>query len=273
LLAPAAPIVAEAIYANLAPGESIHLQAWPVIPESCRDDELITQTHAARQLVHLGLRLRQKHSIGIRQPLAALDFVLPGRVDRNAVDDQLAIIAEELNVEQVVQRDDVSSIATARYVPDFKQLGPVLGKEMPQVAAAIKAGHVEFIDGQAVVTQGDRNWTVDAAMVQVHYDGVDGHDVLSEGGFVVALDTNITPELLSKGDARELIRNIQDLRKDAGYAISDRIVLELDGPAPREWLGYITDETLATLGNVAKPDREKQVEISAGIVTIRIKRT
>jgi len=109
-------------------------------------------------------------------------------------------------------------------------------------------------------------------MVQVHYDGVEGHDVLSEGGFVVALDTAITPELLSEGDARELVRNIQDMRKDADYAISDRIVVELEGPAPREWLGYIMDEVLGTHAAVSKADREKQIEVSAGLVTARIKR-
>ncbi len=272
LLAPAAPIIAEAMYANLAPGESVHLQAWPIIPESCRDDALIDHTAAARQLIHLGLGLRQKHQIRIRQPLAALDFVLPGRLPRDVVDDQLAIIAEELNVKQVVQRDDVSSIATARYVPDFKQLGPVLGKEMPQVAAAIKAGSVRFDGAKAIVEHGGKASTVDAAMIQVHYDGKEGHDVLSEGGFVVGLDTTITPELLSEGDARELVRNIQDMRKDADYAISDRIVVQLDGPYPHEWTGYLMDEVLGTLGKVAKPDREKQVEVSAGLVTIRIKR-
>src|SRR4029078_12474992 len=132
----------EAMYANLAPGESVHLQAWPIIPESCRDEALIAHNAAARQLIHLALGVRQKHQIRTRQPLATLDFVLPGRLPRDVVDDQLAIIAEELNVKQVVQRDDVSSIAAARYIPDFKQLGPVLGKEMPQVAAAIKAGAV-----------------------------------------------------------------------------------------------------------------------------------
>ena len=272
LLAPAAPIVAEAMYANLAPGESVHLQPWPIIPESCRDDALIEQTAAARHIVHLGMRLRQKHQIGIRQPLAALDFVLPGRLPQNVVDDQLAIIAEELNVKQVVRREDVSSIATTRFVPDFKQLGPVLGKDMPQVAAAIKAGNVHFEGSQVVVTQGERKWTVDAAMVQIQFEGVEGHDVLSDGGLVVALDTTITPELLSEGDARELVRNIQDLRKDADYAISDRITVQLDGPAPHEWLGYIMDECLGTPGKVAKPDREKQIEISAGLVTVRIQR-
>ncbi len=272
LLAPAAPIVAEEIYVNLAPGESVHLAAWPIIPESCRDDELIAQTDAARQIVHLGLRLRQKHQIGIRQPLAALDFVLPGGMPHDAVAAQLAIIAEELNVKQVVQREDVSSIATTRFVPDFKQLGPVLGKDMPQVAAAIKAGNVHFEGSQVHVTQGERSWTVNAAMVQIQFEGVAGHDVLSDGGLVVALDTTITPELLSEGDARELVRNIQDMRKDADYAISDRIVVQLDGPAPREWLGYIMDEVLGTAAAVAKPDREKQIEVSAGIVTVRIAR-
>ena len=182
---------------------------------------------------------------------------------RDAVDAQLAIIAEELNVKQVVQREDVSSIATTRFVPDFKQLGPVLGKDMPQVAAAIKAGNVRFEGDKVVVTQGEKTWTVDAAMVQIQFEGVEGHDVLSEGGLVVALDTTITPELLSEGDARELVRNIQDLRKDADYAISDRIIVQLDGPYPHEWVGYIMDEVLGTLGKVAKPDREKQVEISA----------
>ncbi|HYO25467.1 MAG TPA: class I tRNA ligase family protein, partial [Lacipirellulaceae bacterium] len=273
LLAPAAPIIAEAMYANLVPGgESVHLQPWPVIPESCRDDELIAQTSAARQLIHLGLALRQKHQIRTRQPLATLDFVLPNQMARHTVEAQLAIVAEELNVKQVVQRDDVSSIATARYVPDFKQLGPVLGKEMPQVAAAIKAGNVRIENGQAVIAHGDRTWNVDPSMIQIVYEGKAGHDVLSEGGLVAALDTTITPELLSEGDARELVRNIQDMRKDADYAISDRIAVQLDGPAPREWLGYIMDEVLGTHTAVAKPDREKQIEVSAGLVTARIER-
>jgi isoleucyl-tRNA synthetase len=272
LLAPAAPIIAESMYANLAPGESIHLQAWPVIPESCRDDALIVETDAARHLVHLGMRLRQKHQIGIRQPLATLDFVLPGGMPRGAVDAQLAIIAEELNVKQVIQREDVSSIARTKFVPDFKQLGPVLGKDMPQVAAAIKAGNVHFEGSQVVVTQGERRWTIDASMVQIQFEGVEGHDVMSDGGLVVALETAITPELLSEGDARELVRNIQDMRKDADYAISDRIVVQLDGPAPHEWLGYIMDEVLGTQADVAKPDREKQIEVSAGLVTARIQR-
>jgi isoleucyl-tRNA synthetase len=272
LLAPAAPIVAEAIYSNLAPGESIHLANWPQIPEACRNDELIAQTSVARHIIHLGLGLRQKHQIRIRQPLSTLDFVLPSHMAHCAIDDQLAIIAEELNVKQVVQRSDVSAIAKARFVPDFKQLGPLVGRDMPQVFAAIKAGNVSFEGNEAFVTTGERQWTFDFSAIQVHYDGLEGHDVLSEGGLVVALDTTITPDLLSEGDARELIRNIQDLRKDAGYAISDRIVVQLDGPAPHEWFNYIMDEVLGTLAHIAHPDREKQVEISAGLVTIRIQK-
>jgi isoleucyl-tRNA synthetase len=108
--------------------------------------------------------------------------------------------------------------------------------------------------------------------VQIQFEGVEGHDVMSDGGLVVALETAITPELLSEGDARELVRNIQDMRKDADYAISDRIVVQLDGPAPHEWLGYIMDEVLGTQADVAKPDREKQIEVSAGLVTARIQR-
>jgi len=109
--------------------------------------------------------------------------------------------------------------------------------------------------------------------VKVIFAGRDNRVVEGEGGVIVSLDTCLTNELIEEGVAREVVRQIQDMRKEADYSITDRIDLDIVGQVPDSWVPYIAGETLAVIGAVAEPDAERVVEVSAGEVKIRIRRS
>jgi isoleucyl-tRNA synthetase len=111
---------------------------------------------------------------------------------------------------------------------------------------------------------------IDPEMVLTRYEGKGGLAIASDGGYVVALDTMLTDDLREEGRAREIVRIVQDMRKQAGYAITDRIVLEIAGDVPLPWRGYIASETLAEYGPVGVPDSERSINERGEDILVRI---
>jgi len=221
----------------------------------------------------LALALRARHGIKVRQPLARMEFALPEEIRGFFEEDQAPIIAEEVNVKSVAMTADASAIADVRYVPDFRRLGPKLGADMKLVSEGLRAEHVRVEPDRVIVAHGDREWTLGRDEVKVIFAGRGNRVVEGEGGVIVSLDTCLTDELVEEGVAREMVRQIQDMRKEAGYSITDRIELEIVGQMPESWIPYIAGETLGAIGSVAEPDAERVVEVSSGEVRIRIRRS
>ncbi|MBU4211917.1 MAG: hypothetical protein KKD33_04965, partial [Verrucomicrobia bacterium] len=132
-----------------------------------------------------------------------------------------------------------------RATPNARVLGPKWGREMQAIIKAAKAGQVREEGEKIVVFEGPQEWAVDRQDIELSYQGKDGMDALGDKGFLLALDKTLTPALREEGIANELNRIIQDLRKTAGYAVSDRIELTIKGELDPAWRGHLLQLALA----------------------------
>lgn len=248
--APLAPLVTEEVWRGLTGGESVHLTDWPDASEFPADHDLVMAMDRVREVASAGLALRKAQGLRVRLPLANLTVVVPAMPTIPELTD---ILREELNVKTVsvveLREESVGDYGiTRRLSVNARTLGPRIGGQVQQVIAATKAGDWSVVDG--VVTAGG------IALEEGEYDLVlDVADTavavafLGNAGFVV-LDTVVTPELEAEGLARDVVRAVQQARKDAGLDVSDRIRLEITGDgvavlAMREHQDLIAGETLA----------------------------
>jgi isoleucyl-tRNA synthetase len=257
ILAPVLPFMAEAMYQNLvrsvdttAP-ESIHHCGYPQPAEALIDHELLDDVGLSRSVVTLGHSIRASSNLKVRQPLGKAIVVVAH--DRQASVKRTAdIIADELNVKSVELAEDEAALVTYKLLPDNKKLGPKFGAKFPQVRSALQNAD-SFAVAHAVrsgqsVTVGEFELAPDEILITPQPR--EGFAIASESGVVVALDTHVSPELKQEGQAREVVRRVQDLRKVAGFEISDHIVLtyqaagEMNATFAR-WADYIKSETLA----------------------------
>ena len=286
LLAPITPFVTEVMYQNLvrlvdpeAP-ESVHHTTWPQADLAVVDEDLLTRMALARQVVALGHSARNSRNIKLRQPLArALVHLEPGTGE---LDDELvALVQDELNVKQVAYVDDMSDLVTYRLLPDNKVLGPRFGKRFPAVRAALLAlstAEGSALDPLAAVKRLRAGLPLRLELALSEAEGVEGEEVelaaeevlvreepqeglavASERGVTVAVDAVLTPDLVAEGLAREVVRRVQNLRKEAGFNMDDRIVTtyQAEGElaeAIETWHDFIAAETLSVELRAGPPD-------------------
>jgi isoleucyl-tRNA synthetase len=262
-LAPVLPYVTEAIYRNLVAWdgqqpESIHLCDMPVVDESIRDAELEEQMTLAMRACALGRMLRNRHNLKVRQPLQRV-FLLPpdehSREELTAVSD---LIAEELNIKDVVLVEDESDISEVSYKPNFRSLGPRFGKRMKEVSAFVAGLTGEQVhalrEGQRLEVAGDAIGIDDIDVQRREREDV---VVAVEENLAVGLDVHLTDELIAECGAREFVNRVQNMRKDAGLDVADRIRLWVQGGGALEgWVtayrDYVAGETLAEQINVGQ---------------------
>ncbi|HET9949328.1 MAG TPA: isoleucine--tRNA ligase [Longimicrobiales bacterium] len=251
LAGPCIPFASDWLHRALT-GESVHLARYPerVGPT---DAALEAEMEVARALVSLGRAAREEVRIRVRQPLRALQAVVPG--GRALDEDVLAIVRDELNVKRVTFLSSAEGLATLVARPNFKALGPRFAKRTQAGADAIRALDQEALaryragEEVGVEVDGERV-PLGAGDLDVFEEARAGLVVKSEAGYTVALDPELDEELVSEGLARELVNRIQRLRKDAGLDITDRIELAIAGPEPVAHAAgrheaFIGDETLA----------------------------
>jgi isoleucyl-tRNA synthetase len=279
MLAPTLPFLAESLYANLvttvtpdAP-DSVHLTPWPsadLAPH--RDEGLETSMAIAQAAVELARTLRSTAHLKTRQPLATAWIALP---DRGLAigDELLKLIADEINVKEVIVIDDDSTLVDRRVKPLLPKIGKRLGAAIPAVMAAARAGDVRF-EGDGSVTLAGVTLAPDE--VEVQATPRPGTAVAHHDGLVVVLDTGLSPELVAEGDARELARAIQDLRREAGLELDDRVDLWVQGlpPAVSRHLPSVAADTLAQMASGDPPadTPTATVELDDGPVTIALRR-
>ncbi|HEV8468438.1 MAG TPA: isoleucine--tRNA ligase [Candidatus Limnocylindria bacterium] len=256
LIAPIMPFVSEDMYQGLtreaaAPGAeaSVHLTAYPDLQPDRLDDDLERRMRAARRVVELGRAARASAGVKTRMPLPKLIVVFDAADrDRGALDErsELAeIVKDELNVKALEIRDQAEGLVKETVKPDLKVLGPKLGKDLPRIRQALAEGRYERRDGQVAV----EGLTLSADEVLVSHEGAAGHAVGRDAGATVALETKLTPELELEGLAREIAHHLNNMRKDAGLEIADRIALRYAGPIARAFERYgafMAEEALAT---------------------------
>ncbi len=245
LAAPLLPLTTEAIWRGLTGERSVHLAAWPDLANWPADDELAGAMDLVRAVCSTALGLRKARQLRVRLPLARLTVAHP---DALALAPYAELIRDEVNVKDVALSPDPASLGTFELAVNPRVLGPRIGAKVQEVIKAIKAGNWER-HGESIVAAGIElaDTEYDLRLVAADPDSV---SALPGGVGLVALDTTVTPELAAEGTARDVVRIVQQARRDAGFAVSDRIRLTVgaDGTAAdavRAHAEFIAGETLA----------------------------
>ncbi|HKG56340.1 MAG TPA: DUF5915 domain-containing protein, partial [Candidatus Limnocylindrales bacterium] len=255
IVAPILPFLSETMYLNLvsrvdaAAPDSVHLTPWPREELGLPNARLEAAMATARRAVDLARTLRGTSGLRVRQPLARMWIALPGG-DLAERDDLLALVADEVNVKTVELIGDESALVDRRVRPLLPRIGKRLGNAIPGVMAAAREGAFEIHADGSVTLAGE---TLARDEVEILATPRPGTAVAHDEGLVVVIDTTVTPELRAEGDARELQRAIQDLRKDAGLALDDRIDL---------WLAGVPSDVAAHAAAIAAETLAESVELN-----------
>lgn len=275
LIAPAAPFYADRLYRDLTAGmpgaqPSVHLALFPEANKSEIDHALEYRMDIAQRLTSMVLSLRRKVNIKVRQPLAEIMVPVADDEFRKAVEAISDLLLAETNVKHLKLVSNDEGALVKRVKPDFKKLGKKLGKQMKAAAAAISAlsqseiaslerdGFIDLpLDGAPV--------RIDVADVEIFSEDIPGWLVANDGPLTVALEVTITDDLRREGIARDIINRIQNIRKDRGYDITDRITLVFAPDATVEgvltdYAEYISAQVLATALTVATLGDDSGVE-------------
>ena len=262
LSAPIAPFFMDRLYLDLASvcdpnvKESVHLAQFPEANSAVIDTHLERKMQLAQNICSLVLSIRQKEKLKVRQPLQKIMVPVSATVKATDLKAVSSLILSEVNVKELEILEDSSDILVKQIKPNFKTLGPKFGPKMKAVAAAIQSLTSKDIN------QIEQNGTIDLQIdgnkislelsdVEISSQDIEGWLVASSGPLTVALDATLSPALKSEGIARELVNRIQNLRKDSGFEVTDKIVIKfLKDPfidsALLDNLEYIKTETLAT---------------------------
>ena len=267
-LAPLLPLTTEAVYKALTGERSVHLTDWPDVASVPADAELVESMDLARDVCSSALRLRKAHQRRVRQPLASLRVAVEG-AQRLAAFSEL--IADEVNVKSVEFTDDVAAVASFDLQVVPAALGPRLGSQVQQVIKAVKTG--DWQRGEAGVVAGGVALLEGEYALKMVVQGDGASTPLSNGAGVVVLDTELTPALEAEGITRDLVRLVQQARRDAGLQVSDRIVLTLGVSAAvrskvEPFRHLLTDATLAT--SLAWEDGEPNADLDGEQIHINV---
>lgn len=259
LSAPIAPFFMDQLYQDLnkvtrkETCESVHLTDFPVADESLIDQDLVEKTHLAQNITSMVFSLRKKENVKVRQPLQK---VLVPVLDSKTEEQILAVaelIKQEVNVKelQLINAEEASHLIVKQIKPNFKALGPKLGKDMKVVGneiANFSAEQITALEKEGKIDIQGYEITLDD--VEISTKDIPGWTVTSDGKTTVALDLTLTEELKSEGIAREFINRIQNLRKDKDFDLTDRIKISLEENSPflediRKNEEYISSEVLS----------------------------
>ncbi len=232
--APIAPFFMDRLYKDLVAGtqqetsESVHLAHFPIYDETFVDKALEHKMQKAQTISSLVLSLRQKEKIKVRQPLQRIMIPVLNEAEKKEINDIADLVKSEVNVKEIELIDDASGILVKQIKPNFKALGPRFGKDMKLIANKIQSFDQEIIKileqtGSFDVEINDKIITLGTDDVEISSQDIEGWLVANSGALTVALDVTISPDLKKEGIARELINRIQNIRKDSGLEVTDKI--------------------------------------------------
>ena len=291
VLAPVIPFVSEAMYQNLVRGlesdapESIHLCSFPEVVPSVIDEEVIRDIDAVIKLVEMGRHARNKVNLKIRQPLSKLQYAVSDDALAKAFDQNAGEIMDELNVKKIERVSSPEEIMKFSLKPNFKSLGDKYGNELNQIrdllAETDYAEAAESLRGEGVISLSNNGsvYELFAEDIIVQEDALDGKSAVSEKQLTVAVITELTEELIQEGIVRDMIRSVQNMRKEAGFNVEDRITVFCDAEddlkkALQSYENYFCNEVLAVnlTYNSAESEFSKKVEIRGQKVNYGISR-
>lgn len=261
LSAPIAPFFMDRLYqdlnkvSNKESFESVHLAYMPEANAKFIDRDLEQRMEIAQKLSSMVLALRKKESIKVRQPLQKMMVPILDKTFKRQLEEVEDLILSEVNVKDLEYLEDTAGILVKKIKPDFKKLGPRFGKEMKAVAATVMQMNQEQIaelesKGEIELKNGDFGFTLTLEDVEISSEDIPGWLVATEGKYTVALDSRLSEELKQEGIARELVNRIQNFRKEAGFEVTDKILLKIKtvahiDEAIKSNKDYICSETLA----------------------------
>ena len=287
LSAPIAPFYADELWLDLVPGaECVHFERMPEADESLIDPELEQRMELAQKATSLVLALRRKVNIKVRQPLAKMLIPVISDEVRARLELVKNLILAEVNVKEAEFLSDTTGIITKKIKPNFRVLGKKYGTQMKEIAAAF----AKLDQATISAIQASSEYTLalpsgDVVLIPEDYEitseDMPGWLVASEGALTIALDIQLSDELVKEGTARELINRIQNLRKDSGFEVTDRVDVNIvtDGQAYDEieaaladFKDYIASQTLALGVTLAKEGEGSEVEWNEGTIKILVTR-
>ena len=274
LMAPIAPFYSDMLYRDLT-GESessVHTAEYPKADESYIDKALENRMSIAQRVTSMVLALRRKINIKVRQPLTAIMVPAIDEAQKEALSQMSELILGEVNVKELRIVGNDEGILVKRVKPDFKKLGPKLGKQMKVAAAALQQLDTPAInkfekDGFVEVALPDGNSArIDLSDVEILSEDIPGWLVANDGNLTVALDVTVTPELRLEGIARDIINRVQNIRKTRDYAITDRISLVFEpnealDDVVKDFGDYIARQVLAENVEIGVPELASEAEI------------
>ena len=277
ITAPVTPYISEEIYQNLTGKTSVHLEDFPKVDEELLSKDLEQRMELVRDICSLGRNAREDAAIKVRQPL---NFMILPLVDEAVIEDFESIIKEELNIKEIVYKDDMTEYMDYIVKPNFKVVGKIFGPKMKDFQEAvsklnindvnkIKAGYfkMNFLGEEIDVTED---------MILTTLKNKKGYCAASNGKTSIVLDTSLTEDLILEGLAREVVRKVQSLRKEADFVITDHINLYYHGDEMFDKMlesydEYIKNETLAD-SLLEDQNIEKDMELNDIVVGLRVER-
>ena len=277
ITAPVTPYISEEIYQNLTGKTSVHLEDFPKVDEELLSKDLEQRMELVRDICSLGRNAREDAAIKVRQPL---NFMILPLVDEAVIENFESIIKEELNIKEIVYKDDMTEYMDYIVKPNFKVVGKVFGPKMKDFQEAvskldindvnkIKAGYfkMNFLGEEIDVTED---------MILTTLKNKKGYCAASNGKTSIVLDTSLTEDLILEGLAREVVRKVQSLRKEADFVITDHINLYYHGDEMFDKMlesydEYIKNETLAD-SLLEDQNIEKDMELNDIVVGLRVER-
>ena len=286
IASPIAPFFMDQLYLDLNgvtqknTDKSVHLSVFPTYNSNYIDAELEERMDLAQKISSMVLGLRRKVSIRVRQPLSKIMIPVSEEKTKNYIEAIKNIILSETNVKDIEYLSDTTDILVKKIKPNFKILGPKYGKLMKQISASLSKLNQKDIaefenNSKFVVVVNEESIELNIEDVEIISEDIPGWLVTNDGKLTVALDINITEELKQEGIAREFINRIQNLRKDSGFEVTDKITLniqkhDLINNAIDSYKQYIGSQTLAISINLVEnleSDNAKDVEIDEEIKT------
>ena len=277
LVAPITPFVADEIYTKLTGEESVHLATFPDVKESLINEAVEEKMDLVRDICSLGRDARESVNIKVRQPISKV--ILDSKT-KNIISDIDSIIKEELNVKEIVYEDNMTSYLTYSLKPNFKVLGKELGPKIKELQETLKTLSSEEIasieENPLTIKLAGEDFTLDTINTLTSIDVKEGFAARTNSKTVVVLDTNLTEELILEGLAREFVRTVQSLRKEADFVITDHINVYYSGDEDidkmlESYNDYISGETLAE-SITKKDDLDSSFDLNGHDCKIRVER-
>ena len=266
LCAPIIPFVTEEIYRNLTGEESVHLSDFPKYDKTFINEEIETRMDLVRDLISTGRFVREEAKIKVRQPLS--EALIDGK-SKNILGDLVTLINEELNVKKVTFVDNLREYMNFNVKPNFKVVGKMLGsniKAYGDILSTLNEQDINtLLNGDNIkITLNTEELEVTPEMVDIRIESKSGFNVGMQNNNFIILNTELTDDLLLEGLAREIISKVQNMRKEQGFEIENRIKLYYDGDedilkAFKEYASYIKDETLAVVYEQKKVNTELNI--------------